>query len=119
MQTVKRFSGGRLAALRAKAELSQHEVARRVGVREKQIWRWETGVNKRGPSADAVGALAAALGCSVDEFYVAAGEPDEVDEEADRVSRLELIAAELSASGQHRLASETLAVVIDLKRGQR
>lgn len=55
-----------LRAFRAKADLSQEEVARKIGVNPSSIINWESGKNI--PSFEKVCSLAALYGVSVDEI---------------------------------------------------
>lgn len=56
------------------AELSQREVAERAGVSIDTVRRAENGSHE--PGANALGAIAAALGVSVGSLYVIHDEPD-------------------------------------------
>jgi transcriptional regulator with XRE-family HTH domain len=60
------YFGVRLRELRAKAGLTQAELAAKSGLHRQMIARFELGT--RGPSWESAVALAAALGVSVQEF---------------------------------------------------
>lgn len=58
------------AAIRRRREalqMTQREMARRIGVSHVAIHNWETG--GRRPRADLLPAIAAALDCTIDELY--------------------------------------------------
>ncbi len=101
---TQRFSGQRLLDHRLRASLTQSELARKAGLREQQINRWERGKNV--PNADAAGILAGALGVGVGElFETTSGGDDEDDEEADLLSA----AHELDRAGNYALADRLRA----------
>ncbi len=52
---------------REAAGISQHELARRLGISPPAVANWET--LKANPTADKLPALKRALGCSVDDLY--------------------------------------------------
>lgn len=73
------FSGKRLRKARVRKGWTQDQLSRAIGVRERNIIRWENSQNV--PRAETVAALAQATGHSIEFFYVATG-ADEDDEEA-------------------------------------
>lgn len=102
MAVAVRFSGEKLQELRQARGWSRAKLARRAGVREQQIVRWEGGRNV--PSADSVAALAGALEVEISEFYERPDGDDDEDE-----SDMVRAAAELERLGHADLA-ETLRV---------
>lgn len=101
MQTATpRFSREKLRALRLARGFTQSELARRGQLREQQIIRWEGGKNT--PSADAVGILAAALGCEVSSFFVD-GSESAADDDEEEASLLDAAHA-LDRAGEYSLA---------------
>lgn len=62
----RKFSSEAVLRLREKANLSRTEVAYLVGRSESSIFTWENGV---APKANDLSALAAALDCSLDDFF--------------------------------------------------
>lgn len=65
--TTRRFSGAALRGVRQKKGWTQAELARRAGVRERQIIRWENDQNE--PRFEAVASLAEATGTTLDAFF--------------------------------------------------
>lgn len=57
----------RLKALRISAQLTQSEVASRIGVSQVSVWQWEAGVTK--PRADKLPAIAKLYMCSIDDLF--------------------------------------------------
>lgn len=108
-----RFSGRKIVDLRNRAGITQAELARRSGVHEAVVSRWERG--EHAPSADNVGVLATALGVTVDDFYERAGADDDEDEEDD--AALRRVASELVRRGLGELAADLIAVARPLRRG--
>ncbi len=76
------FSPRRLQEARLHKGWSQKQLAHAVGKREGDIGRWERGQNE--PRANVLAALALALGCSIEFFYIE-GESDEDEKEAAQV----------------------------------
>jgi transcriptional regulator with XRE-family HTH domain len=68
--------GQQLQALRARAGLTQEELADRVGVSLERVQRWETGGDE--PGSGAVDKLAEALGVPREEVAVGLAESAEV-----------------------------------------
>lgn len=106
----------RIYELRLRAGKTQADIAyaiRQHGhkANERSIRRWESG--QHAPHANVVPALAEALGVSIDALYER--DEDAAESEEDRVSRLRMLAAELSAQGRHELSADLLALVIDSK----
>ena len=58
------YDGSKLREARLSADLSQEDLARRAGFRQKDISRWENNIYE--PTASTLKRLAAAIGCSVD-----------------------------------------------------
>ena len=56
----------RIRELRQEKQLSQEELARRLGVDRSSVARWETGSNN--PRMEKLLALAKIFGCSLDEL---------------------------------------------------
>ena len=56
----------RIRELRQEKQLSQEELARRLGVDRSSVARWETGSNN--PRIEKLLALAKIFGCSLDEL---------------------------------------------------
>lgn len=80
MKDTRTFSGAKLRQARFDKGWSQAELARRAGVRERQIIRWENEQNE--PRLEAVVALAQATERDVDHFFATNGDgSDESDEE--------------------------------------
>ena len=65
-QDYRRRIGERIRRARETAGLSQTELAQRLGVADKQISRWENGVQPRPGTLERV---AAALGVEVERFF--------------------------------------------------
>ena len=63
--------------LRLKKLMSQAELAEKVGVFQTAISQWGSGACM--PRADKLPALAAALGCTVDELFKTGGDDDAED----------------------------------------
>ena len=61
--------------MRIKRGLTQWQLADKIGVRTSTISQWEGGT--RSPSAKLLPALAAALGCSIDELFAEPGTAEE------------------------------------------
>lgn len=97
--------------LRNRAGITQAELARRAGVQEAMVSRWERG--KHVPSADAVGVLASALGCDVGELYAEGAGDGEDEEDGDP---LRGIASELVRRGHDDLARTLLEQIRRLER---
>ena len=57
----------KIRKLRLHAQLSQNELATRMGVTQGAVSQWETGESN--PQVSALPELARALGCSIDELY--------------------------------------------------
>lgn len=57
----------KIRALRESAEMTQAELAERIGVSEKVVSKWECGETK--PSADVLPALADTFGCTIDALF--------------------------------------------------
>lgn len=57
----------KIRKLRQNAQLSQNELAIRMGVTQGAVSQWETGESN--PQVGALPELARALGCSIDELY--------------------------------------------------
>ena len=57
----------RIREMRIKAGLSQKELAEKMNVAQPSVHSWET--NTKEPAAGRLPALAAALGCSIDELF--------------------------------------------------
>src|ERR1051326_6266861 len=87
MATAVRLSGEKLNAIRTERGWSRAKLARRAGVNEQQIVRWEGGRNT--PSADGVAALAAALGIGMADFYERGGGDDDEEDEAEMLRLIE------------------------------
>ena len=69
---ARRFSGHRLRTLRREAGISRTALAAAICRSSHSIYLWERGTVT--PRADALGRLADALQCSVDDLLVDAGE---------------------------------------------
>jgi transcriptional regulator with XRE-family HTH domain len=67
------MDGIRLKQVREERELSQQELADRVGVTNKQIWRYENGLNL--PTADVLARMAKELSVSMDYLAGLVDEP--------------------------------------------
>lgn len=65
--------GDRLRLIRDQRAISQEELARRLGVKSLQIWRWETGKTK--PNSETVMKLAQALGVTSDYLLGLSDDP--------------------------------------------
>lgn len=80
MNETSAFSGARLRAERHKQGWTQAELARRAGVRERQIIRWEN--DQHSPRFAAMVALAHALGCDVEALCEHGEESSDDDEDS-------------------------------------
>lgn len=63
--------------LRKERNITQEELASAIDVGQSSIAQWESGVCM--PRADKLPALAAALGCTVDELFKTGGDDDAED----------------------------------------
>ena len=61
-----------LRYLRSRSGLTLQDLGDRLGVTRGAVWAWETGQKR--PNADRLPALAAALGCSMEELFTAPAE---------------------------------------------
>lgn len=95
---ARKFRGARLRELRTSKGWSQGVLGRRIGAHVTSVSDWERGDNS--PSGRHVASLARELGVEAEHFY------DESDEEADQVSRLRRIRAELVLAGRDDLADD-------------
>lgn len=59
--------GFKIRKLRLSAQLSQNDLAARMGVTQGAVSQWETGESN--PQVSALPELARALGCSIDDLY--------------------------------------------------
>ena len=66
--------------LRIKAGLSQKELAERLKVAQPSVHSWENG--DADPKTDKLPALAAALGCTIDDLFADAVHPQEPEQPA-------------------------------------
>jgi len=107
--TVIRFSGQRLTEVREGRGWRKSKLARRAAVREQQIIRWESGQNV--PSADAVAALASALGIEISDLF----ERSAGDEEEDEADMLRIV-GDLERLNQFDLADTLRARVKRMAR---
>lgn len=111
MPRANRFSGLQIVRWRNRAGMTQSELARRVGVQEAMLSRWERG--KHVPGANAVAALAHALGCDVGDLFTADESAGEDEEDGDP---LRGIASELVRRGHDDLARTLLDQIRRLER---
>ena len=86
---------GRLTQLRKAKELSQEELASRLGVSRQAVSKWERGESS--PDLDNLMALAALYGCSLDQLLHADSGTAVQDGEAEAAGPKEAEAAELPA----------------------
>ena len=86
---------GRLTQLRKAKELSQEELASRLGVSRQAVSKWERGESS--PDLDNLMALAALYGCSLDQLVHADSGTAVQDGEAEAAGPKEAEAAELPA----------------------
>lgn len=99
-----RFSGQKLQQLRLSRGLTQSEMARRAGIREKRVIQFEGG-KVADPGIGVLSSLAAVLECDVTAFL---GDAEEEDEEADRAVRLRRAASKLVELGYDDLAADVV-----------
>lgn len=61
--------GGKLniSELRQKVNITQAQLAEKIGVRQSAVANWENGLAN--PSTDKLPAIAAALGCTIDDLF--------------------------------------------------
>lgn len=58
---------GNIAAFRAKARLSQQDLANKLGIDKTAVSHWENGLSA--PKGERIPAVAIALGCSISELF--------------------------------------------------
>lgn len=75
MNQPRSVSGARIKAARLAAGFSQFELARRAGVSERNIVRWEN--NRHTPRLEHLIAIARATGVSVDELFDTSDDDEE------------------------------------------
>ena len=76
------FSCGRLRCLRESAGVTRTALAYHLGLTEQTVWAWESG--KSVPRPSMLGAIAAVLGCAIDDLFEAMND----DAQAARPGRL-------------------------------
>lgn len=104
MSTTQVISGNRIRQARLGARLTQTQLAQEVGTSERNIVRWETNANA--PRIKHIAAIARATGKDIG-FFIEDEAVDE-EEEADKVTRLRRIRAELVLHGRDDLADDLL-----------